>query len=123
MAQVSVASGAEDLGADHAVAAVFVRDDVLSGHWLEKAGPAGAGVELGARREQRQPAADAGVDTLALVVQQGAAVRPLSALATRNLELLGCELLAPLRVGLDDAVYLDGTDELALAVEDFDFHS
>jgi hypothetical protein len=122
MAQVRVAAGAKNLGADHAVAAVFMRDDVLLGHGPEKTGPAGAGIELSARLEQRQPAADAAVHTLPLVIQERAAERPLSALAAGDLELFWTQLIAPLRVGLDDARHLDGTDQLTLAVEDFDFH-
>jgi hypothetical protein len=46
MAAVAVSAGAEDLRPDHAVTAVGMRDDVLLGHGLEEAGPAGAGVEL-----------------------------------------------------------------------------
>src|SRR5439155_23970844 len=106
----------------HAVAAVNGRDDVLLGHGPEEAGPAGPGVELGVRREQRQPAANTDVDARALVVQQGAAERPLGALAARDLELLRRQLAAPLRVGLDDPGGLDRADELSLAVEDFDSH-
>jgi hypothetical protein len=59
---------------------------------------------------------------VALIVQERAAERSLSPLSTSNLELFGCKLLTPLRVGLDDARHLDGTNKLALAVEDFDLH-
>src|SRR5262245_11493363 len=123
MAEMSIAAGAQDLGADHAVAAVFMGDDILVGYGLEEAGPAGAGVELVTRGEQRQPTADAGIDTMAFVVQQRTTERSLSALATSDFELLWCQLSAPLCVGLDDAGHLDGTDELALTVKDFNFHS
>ena len=60
-------SGAEDLDTLHAVAAVRVGDDVPGRNRLEEARPAGAGVELGGRGEQRQAAADAGVDAVALL--------------------------------------------------------
>lgn len=41
MAEMGVAPSAEDLDADHAVAAVGGRDHVLGSHGLEEAGPAG----------------------------------------------------------------------------------
>src|SRR5882724_8185573 len=122
MAEMAVAASAQNLRADHAVAAVCMRDNVLLGHKLEEAGPAGAGVELAMGGEQGQPTADTAVDPLALVVQERAAERSLSALATSNLKLFGCELMTPLRVGLDDACHLDGSDQLPLAIEDLDFH-
>src|SRR5580698_1235639 len=79
-------------------------------------------MELGPRREQRQTAADAAIHTGSLVVQQRAAECPFCALAASHLELLGGELRTPLRVGFDNAGRLDGTNELTLAVENFDFH-
>ena len=47
MAEMASATGAVDLGADHAVTAVFVLFDVLFVELLVKTGPAAAGVELG----------------------------------------------------------------------------
>jgi len=85
------------------MAAVDYRCHVFVGNGFEEAGPASAGIELGIRREKRQPAADAGVDPVAFVVQQRAAKSALRALATRDLELLGRELRAPLCFGFDDA--------------------
>src|SRR6266849_6991014 len=41
VAEVGVAAGAENLGADHAVPTVDLRGDVLGSHGLEEAGPAG----------------------------------------------------------------------------------
>src|SRR5262245_41966727 len=114
VAEVGVAAVAEDLGADHAVTAVLVRADVRVGHWPEEAGPARTRVELGVRREQRQPAADAGVDSPAFVVQQRSAEGPLGALAAGDLELLGSQLLPPLGVGLDDLGDVHGADQLSL---------
>ena len=101
--EVAVAAGAEDLDPPHAVAAVLFGDDVLVGDRLEEARPAGAGIELRVRGEERQTAADAGVDALPLVVEERAAERPLGALAARDLELLAGQQLAPLGVGLLDA--------------------
>jgi hypothetical protein len=85
------------------MAAVDFRCHAFVGHGFEEAGPASAGIELGIRREKRLPAADAGVDPLAFVVQQRAAKSALRALASRDLKLLGRELGAPLYVGFDDA--------------------
>src|SRR5262245_59964727 len=62
VAQVAVAPGAEDFGSAHAMAAVGFGRDILGAHRLEEAWPAGAGVELGGRGEERQLAAYAGVD-------------------------------------------------------------
>jgi hypothetical protein len=56
------------------------------------------------------------------VVQQRAAKWPFGAFATSDRELLLRELLQPLGIRFDDLGHFDGTDELALAVEDFDFH-
>ena len=89
MAEMAITASAQDLRTNHAVAAVCMRNDVLLGHGLEEAGPAGAGVELAIRGEQGQPAADTAVDPVALIVQERAAERSLSALATSNLELFG----------------------------------
>ena len=92
VAEVAVAARAQDLDAHHAVAAIRLGRDVLVGDRLEEARPAGARIELGVRREQRQPAADARVDAAALVVEQRAAERPLGAVRARHGELLGREL-------------------------------
>ena len=99
---MGVAAGAEDLRAGHAVAAVGRRREVLLGRRPEEAGPASAGVELGVRREQRQPATDAGVDPAALVVEQGPAEGPLGPLAPGDAELRR-EVEALLRSSEDDS--------------------
>src|SRR5262245_41839144 len=52
MTEMAVTTGAQDLCADHAIAPVLMREDVLLSDGPEEAGPAGAGVELGARGEQ-----------------------------------------------------------------------
>src|SRR5207302_2096227 len=72
VAKVGVAAGTDDFRADHAVAIVLVGEDVLGGDRLKEAGPASAGMELGAGGKQRQSTADAGVNALAFVVQQRA---------------------------------------------------
>ena len=58
------------------MARVAVDLDVAGFHRREEARPARARFELGARREQRQVAAHAVVDTIELVVPEGAAERP-----------------------------------------------
>src|SRR5262249_38360770 len=120
--QVAVTAGTEDLGSDHAVGVVDFRGHVLLGHGPEETRPASAGVELGVRGEQRQATADAGVDALTFVVQQGAAEGTLRALTAGNADLLGRQLLRPLLIRLGYPGGFDGTDQLSLAVEHFHLH-
>ena len=46
VAEVSIAAGAEDFDASHAMTAVFVGGDIFLREWLEEAGPTCAGIEL-----------------------------------------------------------------------------
>src|SRR3954466_11346581 len=55
MPKVTLAAGAADLGADHAVARVPHEGDVSPVNRIEEARPPGTGLELRARAEQRQP--------------------------------------------------------------------
>jgi hypothetical protein len=59
MTKVSFAAFAVDFGSHHAVAEVGMLTDVLSSDWLEKAGPACSGVELGVRTEKGKAATNA----------------------------------------------------------------
>src|SRR5580658_4604292 len=73
VSQVGVASDAQDFRPIHAVAMVGVIDDILLGHGLKKAGPAGAGIKLRFRSEQGQSATDAIVNTGLMLIVKGAA--------------------------------------------------
>src|SRR5437660_11468906 len=52
VAQVSVTAGAKDFRASHAVALVFMRDDVFLGNGLKETRPTGSRLELRARGKQ-----------------------------------------------------------------------
>src|SRR5262249_20809392 len=66
MALVRSATGAHDLGPDHAVAAISYFPEITVGEGRGEAGPAGAAFELRATLEQGQTAQPAGVDSLSL---------------------------------------------------------
>ena len=68
---------------------------------VPEARPAGSAVVFGARFEQRQVAAGANEDALALFVVERARERPFGAFLAQDLVLLGREHLAPFGVGLD----------------------
>src|SRR5687767_8502796 len=120
---MSIAPRAEDFDPAHSIGAVLLVDDVLCRDWLKKTGPAGAGIELRVRGEERQVAANAGVDALSFVVEQCAAKRPFGAFASCNFVLLAGELLAPFGIALLDARQIDRPDELTIAIEHPNFHT
>src|ERR1700678_2457155 len=78
MAEMGVAAGAENFGAFHAEAIVGARGDIFRRDGPEEAGPARAGIELRARFEKRQGAADAVVDAVFVVVVEDPAKGRLS---------------------------------------------
>jgi len=65
-----------------------------------EAGPAGAGVELGIREEQRRVAADAAVETVIVVLPEAAGAGQFGVGAARDVERLLTELSEPLFVCL-----------------------
>ena len=77
MALVAITAGAANLHSDHAVAAVVQFTDVLRIEGFVKAGPAGAGFELGAGGKESPVAQFALVLPVFLVVQLAAADVPL----------------------------------------------
>jgi hypothetical protein len=89
MAQMAAAARAYDFGADHAVAGIAHLADMGPIVGFEEAGPAGAGIELGAGAEQRQPAQPAAVDALALVVEEHAAERRIGAVLQQHPAFVG----------------------------------
>src|SRR5687768_6182038 len=70
VAEMTIAAGAQDLKPVHAVAVIAVRADVLLSDGLKEARPASAGIELSGRGEQRQATTDAGVNSVALIIEQ-----------------------------------------------------
>ncbi len=100
----------------------FVRlvEEILLGDWLKETRPARAGVELGIGREQRKPAASAGVDARLLlssnVPKKGRSVPELC--RTRNCSgVRRCATLLPTASKRG----LDGPDELSIAIEYVNF--
>ena len=91
MALVRAAAGADDLVADHAVAAVADSGEMPVGERLGEAWPAGAAFELGAAVEQRQAAQLAGEDAGALLVEEDAAERRLGAMVEEDVALFVAE--------------------------------
>src|ERR1700691_3050273 len=99
VAQVRVARGARDLGADVAERAVLEHHDRVVFGWLVEAGPPAVRIELGVRAEQLGTARAAPVDALGLGVGVLALERRLRARLPQHAVLLGRELLAPFLVG------------------------
>src|SRR5215472_13276051 len=66
--------------------------------------PAGAALEFGLGREQRQIAAGAAESTVAMLVEQRAGERPLGAFAAQHIKLFRRQQLAPLVVAVGDFV-------------------
>ena len=103
--EVSVATGAKDFGAGHAVAAVGDLGYVITFDWLEETRPTGAGVEFGRGTEQRQTAANTRVDAGLVVVVERPAEGRLRAISTGDLVLLGSEEMLPFGVGFNDFLH------------------
>src|SRR5882724_8264688 len=90
--EVAVAAPATDLDALHAIRAVAQERQVIGVVRLVERRPAGAGLELGRRPKERQPAQPAPVHTLVFVVQKAAAERRLGAVVEEDPPLLGGEV-------------------------------
>src|SRR5690606_41618954 len=73
MPEVAIATRATDFGAQHAVAGVLQVTDMRRVERRVKTWPAGAGIELAVRTEQRQVAQAPVIDDARLVVEQAAA--------------------------------------------------
>src|SRR5206468_2278904 len=87
MTLVSAATGADELGPDHAVAGVGDGPQMPLGKWLGEARPTGPAFELGAAVEQRQAAQPAGEDARPLLVQKNATERPLGPMLEQHVPL------------------------------------
>jgi len=100
---MGVAQAAGDGGAHFHQAAVDGLDDVLFGDGLIKAGPAGAGIELGFGVEQGQVAADAAEDALLFKIPIRSREGALGVGVARDPIGRLVELATPFVVGFDDA--------------------
>src|SRR5712664_2391524 len=105
--EMAAAAAAVDFGPQHPEGAVFGLADGVVERLIETR-PAGAALEFRLRGEQRQVAAGAGEDALAMLLEQRARTRALGALLTQDLVLLRRQLRAPLRIGLFDLEFLAG---------------
>src|SRR6267154_661601 len=102
MAEVGVAVLADDLRALHEEAVVGAQLDVLEVGRLGEAGPAGAGVELGAGGEKLGATADTDIHAVGLLVYVWSREGSRGAGIAGHVVLLGRQLVAPLSVGLLD---------------------
>ena len=107
---MGITTGAEDFRPGHAVFIIGDGCDVFLGDGLEEARPAGARIELGVGREEREIAADALVGASLLIVEKGAAEGAFRALAAADFVLRRRQTGGPIGVGADNLV-----DELRFA--------
>src|SRR3954447_16065420 len=104
---MAAAAPAMNFGAQHAEGAVpGLADRVFQR--LPETWPAGAALEFGVRGKQRQVAAGASENALAMFLQQRARPRTLGALLAQDLVLLRRQLRAPFGVGLLDLEFFGG---------------
>src|SRR2546430_5780145 len=111
MAEMAAAAAAMHLGGGHAEGAVLGLAERIFQRLIE-ARPAGAAFEFGVGRKQRQVAAGAGEDALAMLLQERARSRPFGAVLTQDIVLLRRQLRAPFGIGLFDLEFLCGLRRL-----------
>src|SRR4030088_1976448 len=105
--EMAAAAAAVNFGPQHPKGAVFgLADGVVERLIKTRAG--GAALEFRLRGEQRQVAAGAGEDALAMLLEQRARTRALGALLAQDFILLRRQLRAPFRIGLFDLEFLRG---------------
>ena len=107
---MGITTGAEDFRPGHAVFIIGDGCDVFLGDGLEETRPAGARIELGVGREEREIAADALVGAGLLIVEEGAAEGAFRAFAAADFVLRRRQTGGPIGIGTDNLV-----DELRLA--------
>src|SRR5271165_3898131 len=107
VAEMAAAATAMHFVPHHAKGAVLGGADGIVERFVE-ARPTGAALELGLGGEQRQVAAGAGEDALAVLLQQRAGPRTFGALIAQDFILLRGKLGAPLGLGLLDFELLRG---------------
>src|SRR5215203_3328212 len=118
---MTLAAGTDDFDARHAVSAVDVLAHILRCDRLKEARPAGPRIEFRIRREQRQTAADAGVNSGLLVVEQVPAERRFGSLIPQDAKLCRGEALLPLSLRQHEFRRLDGANQLALTIKHMHF--
>src|ERR1700694_2595498 len=107
VAEMAAATAAVNFGPQHPKGPVLgLADGVLER--LIKTRPAGTALEFRLRREQRQIAAGAGENALAMLLEQRARTGTLGTFLAQDFILLRRQLRAPLRVGLFDLELLCG---------------
>src|SRR5579871_1009147 len=87
-------------GAAHAKSAVSNGRHIFFGNWLVKTGPAGAGLKLGIRAEERRATAHAAIDPRLMVVPVLAGKSHLRAIFARYIVSARRKLLLPLALTL-----------------------
>jgi hypothetical protein len=95
VAEMASATGAGDLGASHAMAAVFVLFDVLLIKRIVKAGPAATGVEFGFRWKEFEATGSAEIYAGSLGFRVLSGVGTLGALLTQNTVLFRSKRATP----------------------------
>src|SRR5436190_3674022 len=122
MAEMAIAARAENFDACHAMGVIGVVDDVFRRDRFEKAGPTGAGIELGISGKQWQSATDAGINTGLFVIVEDATEGRLGTFAAGDLILFGGQLLAPFGVALYDFGLQDGRKKLPFLIKYSDIY-
>src|ERR1043166_4222405 len=100
MTEMGIATRAADFGTAREPRTVLMLGDRLRVDRRIEARPAGTGIVFGRAREQRRAATYASIVAGALLVPIGSGEGALGAVLTRHAILLGCQLGAPLGIGL-----------------------
>src|ERR1700722_685369 len=106
--EVTTAAAAVNFGPQYPEGAIFMLAHRVVER-LPKTRPAGAALKFRCRGEQRQIAAGAGEDALAMLLEKRARPRAFGAFLAQDFILLRRQLRAPFRVGLFDLEFLLGT--------------
>ena len=101
VAEVGVAAAAQHFGADVVHAPIRDGRDVFVVGRFQEARPAGAGIELRSRIEERLPTADADVGRIVVVVPERAGAGALGAALAGHAVLLRRQNLPPFCISLD----------------------
>lgn len=108
VSEMRIAAGTDDLGSFHAMTIIHSHDNVAGVDRLEKAGPAGAGIEFRISTKQGQSTAYAGVNSRFLVVVESSAKGMFGSFSASDFVLLRCKLSTPFGVRLGDLLNRHG---------------
>src|SRR5450755_4644995 len=97
-----IALRARHFTAAHPETVVLASADILRRNRRPETRPAGAGIIFRGRAEQGVVAADTAVQAAVVKIVGITSIGPFCPLLPRHVELHGCELRAPLRLGLDE---------------------